>query len=44
MLPYSKLRANIKINGETFKLIPLIPPKDKVVHSLHIYSKYYLKV
>jgi hypothetical protein len=44
MLPYSQLRENIKLNGETFKLIPLIPQKVKVVHSLHIYSKYYLKV
>ena len=34
---YTKPIANIKLTGEKFKLIPLIPKLDKVVHSLYIY-------
>ena len=35
---YSKPIANIKLNGEKFKVIPL--KSDKAVHSLHVYSAY----
>ena len=34
---YSKPIANPKLIGEKFKLIPLIPKLDKVIHSLYNY-------
>ena len=34
---YSKSRANLKLTGEKFKLIPLIPKLDKMFHSLYNY-------
>ena len=35
---YSKPLANVKLNGEKLKVIPLKPGISKVAHNLHTYS------